>query len=135
MVGEIMSIIVSMGVVTFAGLQRKGRDERRKADIEQIRGALEFYRTNNNAYPTALPTPSPGLPFGFSFGDGTNTYLQTIPSDPRSPARKYYYSTSGSDYTLATQLESTSSCASTPPANSCGTGLACNYCLGAYGQK
>lgn len=131
----IISILFSMGVGSYSAIQRNGRDSRRKADLEQIRAGLEMYRKTNNAYPTALPNPSPGLPFGAALTDGTNTYLQTLPQDPRATSRVYYYTTSGADYTLATQLEGTSTCTSSPPANSCGTGFACNYCLGSYGQK
>lgn len=131
----ILTILFSMSVGSYGAIQRSARDDRRKADLEQIRAGLEMYRVNNNVYPTAIPTPAAGLPFGSALGDATNTYLQTIPNDPRNPAQVYYYSTTGSDYTLATRLEKTSTCTSPPGANSCGTGFTCNYCLGSYGQK
>lgn len=131
----LITILFSMGISSYSSIQRKARDDRRKADLEQIRAALEMYRSNNSAYPTALPTPSPGLPIGSPLTDVTNTYLQKIPSDPVSPLRSYYYTVSGGDYTLATHLEGTSSCTAAPGGNSCGNGFACNYCLGSYGQK
>lgn len=131
----LITILLAIGIGSYSAIQRGARDDRRKADLEEIRSALEMYRSNNNAYPTPLPSPSPGLPFGLALLDGTNTYLQTIPQDPRNPARIYYYAQSGSDYTLATQLEGVSSCTTPPGGNSCGTGLTCNYCLGSYGQK
>lgn len=131
----LLTILFSMGVGSYSSIQKKARDDRRRADIEQIRAALEMYRSTNNAYPTAFPTPTPGLAFGSPLSDVLNTYLQKIPQDPTNPNRTYYYSTSGNDYTLAAQLEGTSSCTSAPGGNSCGTGYACNYCLGSYGQK
>ena len=133
----ILTMLFAMGTSTFTAINRKGRDNRRRSDIEQIRAAVEMYRTNSTTgvYPTSPPLPSPGLPFGSALGDGTNTYLQSIPQDPRSPARIYYYTSNGTDYTLATELEETSTCANSPPANSCGSGFSCNYCLGPYGKK
>jgi type II secretion system protein G len=131
----LLTILFSMGIGSYTSIQKKARDDRRRADIEQIRAALEIYRTTNNAYPTAAPTPASGLPFGSPLSDLVNTYLQKIPQDPLSPARSYYYATSGGDYTLGAQFEGTSSCTTTPPANSCGTGFSCNYCQGSYGQK
>lgn len=131
----IMTIILSMGIGSYSSINRKARDDRRRADLEQIRSALEMYRSNNNVYPTALPTPAGGLPFGSPFSDTSNTYLQKTPQDPVSPRQVYYYQVSGSDYTIAAQLESTSTCVSAPGGSSCGVGMACNYCLGSYGQK
>ncbi len=131
----LMTLILTIGIGSYTAVSRNGRDSRRKSDLEEIRSALEMYRSNNNAYPTALPTPSPGIAFGSAFGDATNTYLQKSPQDPVSPRQIYYYAASGSDYTIAAQLEGTSTCISPPGGSSCGTGFACNYCLGSYGQK
>lgn len=134
---SIMTILATLGIASYTNVQQGGRDGRRKADMQLIRGALENYRENNNAYPTPV-VASNGLPFGTgALTDAAgNVYLQTIPQDPLS-ARKYYYTLNGADYTLATKLEGTSSCtvAPTPGTNSCGTGFICNLCFGSYGQK
>lgn len=133
----LITILATIGVGSYTNVQQGARDTRRKADVQLIRGALENYRENNNAYPTPA-TASNGLPFGTGALTDTagNVYLQTVPQDPSS-VRKYYYTLSGADYTLASQLESTSACtvAPTPAANSCGTGFSCNHCYGSYGQK
>lgn len=129
----LITMITMIGVGSYTTILKKGRDNRRKADLEEIRSALEMYRSANNVYPTSAPNP--GFPFGSSFGDGTNTYLQKAPQDPVYPRQTYYYTTNGSDYTIATQLEGTSTCSSPPASSSCGTGYNCNYCLGSYGQK
>lgn len=132
-----MTILATLGIASYTNVQQGGRDGRRKADIQLIRGALEHYRENNNAYPTPV-VASNGLPFGTgALTDAAgNVYLQTVPQDPLS-ARKYYYTLNGADYTLASSLEGTSSCttAPTPGADTCGTGFACNLCFGSYGQK
>lgn len=134
---SLITILSTIGIASYSGVQQGGRDNRRKADLQLIRGALESYRENNNAYPTPV-VASNGLPFGTgALSDAAgNIYLQTVPADPVA-AQKYYYTLSGADYTLATRLESTSTCtaAPTPGANTCGTGFTCNHCYGSYGQK
>lgn len=120
----IIGLITSIAVVSYTSINKNSRDARRKADLEQIRAALEMYRSNNNTYPTALDiliTPP--------------VYIQSVPKDPKDPAFSYYYIGSASDYTLASQLEGTSICVSAPGTNSCGANNPCNYCLGPYGQK
>ncbi|OGK18443.1 hypothetical protein A3D80_00395 [Candidatus Roizmanbacteria bacterium RIFCSPHIGHO2_02_FULL_40_13b] len=134
---SIITILSTVGISSYVGVQQGGRDTRRKADIQEIRGALEHYRENNSAYPT--PASGAGLSFGTApLSDAAgNIYLQTIPQDPQSPKRTYYYTTVSGDYSLGTRLEGTATCtvAPTPAANSCGTGFTCNYCYGSYGQK
>lgn len=132
-VATIISLLAGGGLISYSTFSKNSRDARRKADLEQIRAALEMYRSNVGAYPTTAPPQ--GLPFGTgSLTDGSNTYLQKIPQDPKSN-RNYFYSSSGSNYTLACQLENSSTCTSPPGGNSCGSGFPCNYCLGPYGQK
>ncbi|MGB4966135.1 MAG: prepilin-type N-terminal cleavage/methylation domain-containing protein [Microgenomates group bacterium] len=134
---SIMTILATIGIASYTNVQQGGRDGRRKADMQLIRGALENYRENNNAYPTPV-VASNGLPFGTgALTDAAgNVYLQTVPQDPLS-ARKYYYTLNGADYILASRMEGTSACtvAPTPGADTCGTGMVCNLCYGSYGQK
>jgi general secretion pathway protein G len=146
-VATIIGLLAGGAAISYAQLNKQSRDAKRKADLEQIRAALEMYRSNNNYYPlTGNVDTSCSSVSGLS--DATSTYLSDIPDDPKCPDFKYYYTamsnTSGScdnvstyctNYTLAAQLETTSSCTSSPGGNSCGTGKPCNYCLGPYGQK
>ncbi len=138
--------ILTAGITTiYSTVTKNARDAKRKADLEQIRAAVEMFRSNNvnNSYPASLSLScaSPG-----SINDGTNMYLSKIPTDPKCSAFTYYYSASPvgcshlsgtpcSDYTLASQLENNSSCSSPPGGSNCGSGNPCNYCLGPYGQK
>lgn len=135
----IISLLAAVGAVSYSQFSKQSRDARRKADLEQIRSAIELYKSNSssNLYPL---TGTANLVFtSCSMGaltDGTNTYMSKIPNDPKCTTSIYYYaSATGSTYTMAAQLETTSSCTSPPGGNSCGTGNPCNYCLGPYGQQ
>lgn len=131
----IIGIISAVGMVTYTEFIKQSRDAKRKGDLEQIRGALEIYKSKNNAYPLTaevvfgsdLCDPLPG-------GCGAGTYLKKIANDPKTGNYIYYYlSDTGSDYTLGAYLEqlSTSSCGN---CSAVVPAVACNYCLGPYGQ-
>lgn len=93
--------------------RRYARDARRKSDLEQIRSALELYRNSNSSYPAALPTLVPG------------GYISSVPADPSSPARTYYYSASGVVYDLCAAMEKSGYSDSCGGAGGCT--VACNY--------
>jgi len=125
-VTTIIALLAAAAAVSYSSISKSSRDARRKADLEQIRAALEMYRSNNadSQYPSA----------------GTCTILQatitpyigSMPTDPKT-SYTYYCNSSASDYTVASYLETGSvSCSGYP---SCGTGITCNYCLGPYGKK
>lgn len=66
----IISLLATVGVVTYAGLQKDAKDAKRKADIETISTVLESnYTPGLNPYPSAsgslftegfIPTPPAG---------------------------------------------------------------------------
>lgn len=126
-VTTIIGLLAAAAVVTYSQLTKQSRDAKRKTDIEQIRSALEMYRSNNDAYSaytgncasyTALTTPT--------------KYIQSMPTDPKTDYN-YYCSISPTDYSIGAYLEgTTSTCSATL---SCGTAIDCNYCVGPYGQK
>ncbi len=126
----IISLLASVAAVSYTSVTRSSRDARRQSDLEQVRSALEQYRSNNGMYPAvAMNCSSSG-----AISDGSGTYLSTVPRDPRCPSNSYYISTSGSDYTIGAYLEATTStCAS--GSYSCGSGVTCNYCVGPYGRR
>ena len=123
-VATIIALLASGGAVVYTQLNRASRDAKRKADLEQIRAALEMYRSNNNQY------------YSGSFNNNCQnvnwlgSYLSSFPNDPRSPLYYYRCNISQSDYTLGAYLETggRGSCGSCGDAN-------CNYCVGPYGQK
>ncbi len=126
-VATIMVLLTSIASVAYSQFGKQSRDAKRKADLEQIRAALEMYRSSEDTYPASIPNVGNGLcdPSGCANG----IYLQTIPTDPRSPYT-YYYGGAASDYTVGAYLESGGT---TCVAGQCGGN--CNYCLGPYGQK
>ena len=132
----IISILASIGLVSYTSFNKNSRDARRKADIEQIRAALELYRSNNGTYP--LPAGTFGLAFGSgSLADTNNTYLSKIPSDPKLNL-SYYYTSDASDYTLGALLEGISAVPAACSGTKCDQNdlnVTCNYCLGPYGEK
>lgn len=129
-VATIIALLATSGIITYSSLTKSSRDAKRKADLEQIRAALEMYRSNNGSYPTiTINCSSSG-----GISDSNNVYLYKIPKDPKCPTYSYSYSVSFSsfDYTLGAYLESGGP--GCPTTYSCGS-QNCNFCLGPYGQK
>jgi len=126
----IISLLSGIGFLTYTQVSKSARDARRKTDLEQIRMALEMYRSTNDVYPSSLTS----CQSADSLSDGTNTYLTDIPNDPRCPDYKYYYEalSTNTDYVIGAYLEGTSSSCSLTI--SCGDNN-CNYCLGPFGKK
>jgi general secretion pathway protein G len=98
--------LLSIGaVVSFSQFGKQSRDAKRKADIEQVRAALEMYKSNNvsGSYPTSLNSLV------------TDSYLKSIPVDPKTnltyltyeelPAGCNGSSTACTSYTLTGSLE------------------------------
>ncbi|KXK10941.1 MAG: hypothetical protein UZ22_OP11002000573 [Microgenomates bacterium OLB23] len=76
LVMAIIAIISALTTVALANIRSRSEDSRRKTDIEEIRSALEQYKSVNNAYPTPNVTITMGLPFGTSgLTDANHTYM------------------------------------------------------------
>lgn len=140
-VATIIGLLAAAAAVSYSSLSRGSRDARRKADLEQIRAALEMYRSNNNSYPSSVAVDC-SLSTGLTDVNG-NTYLSNVPEDPKCINYFYYYTsfptgctTACNDYTVGAYLEGTTSTCTSPPTCSSGSpGTPCNYCLGPYGPK
>ncbi|KKQ23902.1 MAG: Type II secretion system protein G [Candidatus Roizmanbacteria bacterium GW2011_GWC2_37_13] len=119
-VATIISLLAAAASVAYSQLSKQSRDARRKTDLEQVRAALEMYRSNNDDYPVNLSSLT-----------APTVYVQSVPTDPKSDTYSYYFNRiSTSDYTLAAYLETGgANCV----AGQCGGN--CNYCAGPYGQK
>ena len=121
----IIMLLTTTATVTYTAFLKQSRDAKRKTDLEQIRAALEMYRSNNDTYPVGSVYATT-----LSILTAPVTYIQSLPTDPKDPTYIYYYSGDISDYTLGSYLEGGGS---TCVALQCGDN--CNYCLGPYGQK
>lgn len=92
----IIGILITVGSVSYQRAVRLSRDSKRKTDLEQIRQALETYRSENGTYPSA-DTWEVDLEAG---------YITALPEDTTNP---YTYTPGGTSttYSLCATLEST----------------------------
>ena len=67
----IIAVLAAVGMVSYENANKKVRDGRRKADLEQIRVALEMYKSDNTYYPDALASINVGT-----------TYINPMPVPP-----------------------------------------------------
>lgn len=106
----IIGVLMMIGAANFSVANKKARDGRRQGDLEQIRSALELYRTEEGTYPANLNLLVPD-------------YIGAVPDDPLA-ARAYGYSGGGQTYGLCAALElgsgSVGGCGG-------GCGSTCNY--------
>lgn len=130
---SIISILAGLGLANYSTSQKRARDARRKADLSEIRAALEMYRADIGFYPLSgcgydCPAP-PGIS-GWRFSSAGDSwipelvsggYLQKVPVDPKNTGSapwntdEYVYAygnvgrtTYGASYDLTAQLENTS---------------------------
>lgn len=120
---EVILVIALIGVLSTVLITlinplqqfRKARDVERKSDLRQIQTALELYRSDQAAYPAALPACNASFT-----GNGGAVYLQTMPCDPQSNAQ-YTYTLVGNTYALVGCLENTND-TQKDAVNTCGAG-------------
>lgn len=128
-VATIISLLAAGAAISYSQFVKQSRDAKRKTDIEQIRAALEMYRSNNTSSQYSAYS---GNCVSYGALTAPIKYIQSMPTDPKTG---YYYRCviTVSDYTIAAYLEGTiSTC---PDTLICGTGINCNYCVGPYGKK
>lgn len=113
----IIAVLVAIGMVSYSSVNKRSRDAKRRGDLEQMRSALELYRSENGYYP-AVNT------LGWDTAANLSTelvpsFMPSIPSDPKSPDIRYSYkpTTPGSGnyygYCLSAKLETISVTTST----------------------
>lgn len=102
----ILAVLMGISLVSYQGSKKAARDGKRKADLEQIRSALEIYRTDCKTYPGSISWGSPltgKYPSGASCLT-TDIYMEKIPADPGS-CNYYYSKLTANSYVLCTSLE------------------------------
>ena len=75
---SLLAILTTIGFSSYRNQTRNARDTRRKADMESIRVALEFFKSNNEYYPNNLTLLV------------TQNYMQSIPIPPTPPVGGSY---------------------------------------------
>jgi len=132
---SIIGILIALSGFGLQGARKSARDARRKADIEQMRSALELYKSDCGDYP-----PNSSFGGGSSLtGDGTpsttcpvtNVYMASRPDDPVSPQIYRYNQLTSTTYEICAALENSGGnvpCAGANPGICSGSGsIACNY--------
>lgn len=124
----LLAVLSVVGVVAYTNINERSRDTKRTSDIEQLRSALEIYRSDNGYYPNANPG-SWGNISNLGTALVTGGYMPALPSDPRSSQSYYYIATNLVNgqyygYCLCAMQETLSA-----SQNTCGTALPaeCNY--------
>jgi len=121
----ILGVLAALITGNFFTSLKKGRDAKRKADLEQVKQALEMYYEDKRSYPTF------SLPFGAklcetaSCSASEKVYMQKVPNDPVSGKDYEYLTTSGADYKLFACLENNLQLL---PYESTGSNLTCGNC-------
>jgi prepilin-type N-terminal cleavage/methylation domain-containing protein len=82
---SIIAVITVIGIVSYSSINRRSRDVKRKSDIEQIKSALEMFRSDNKYYPNV--------------GNGSWTSADNLSSNladtymSATPSSSYYFKT------------------------------------------
>ncbi len=106
---ELLIVIAILGSLAalitgnFFNSLKKGRDARRKQDLQNIQKGLEQYYEDTRRYPATLTL---GSTLCNPAGCGTRTYMQKVPSDPSSFTYYYATDTDGTYYKLYSCIES-----------------------------
>ena len=73
----IIAILTAIAVVSYVSINRRSRDVKRKSDLEQVRQALEMYRSDNGFYPAVDPSTFPKSTQGYYYAatnENNNNY-------------------------------------------------------------
>lgn len=108
---SIMAILMALAAVSFTTAQQKGRDARRRADMEGIQKGFEQYYATNSSYDAVSGCTTMG---------GSTTYFPAgLPRDPRNTSPyTYSYTCSATAYCVCSRLEATGTGNSTAASSS-----------------
>jgi prepilin-type N-terminal cleavage/methylation domain-containing protein len=112
---SIIGILIALGSVAFSTAQRRGRDARRRADIENIQKGFEQYFAANTSYDTPCTTMAvaPYLPAG-------------LPEDPKDD-QSYTNTCTTTTYCSCALLEEADGGNATDSSCTYGTGTGADY--------
>lgn len=108
-VSIVAMFIAIVATIDLRGSLWKGRDTKRKTDLNKLVRVMEDYYNDYGRYPPENISPD-GKIAGAPWGSPFSTYVSQLPKDPLSPGREYYYQTdsTGKFFVLYAKLENTS---------------------------
>lgn len=119
----IVAVLAAVGLASYSSATKRSRDAKRRSDIEQIRAALEMYRTDTGSY--VVSSGGPAYNELDDAGELKPQYMGNIPRDPVG-TNEYRYEGSAYSYCLRAALEK-------PTASDVSTCSTCaspyNYCI------
>lgn len=109
----VVSLIAILATIVlganFTQSLQKGRDSKRKQDLNKMSRMMEDYYNDSQRYPES--DDPYGIIKGFSWGAPFSSYSSVLPQDPLFPARTYYYQSdpaSQNFYVIYARLENLS---------------------------
>src|SRR3989344_8676386 len=151
----ILGILAGMIGMISGSARQKGRDARRKADLNQMAKAMEFYFNDNASYPgdnggsgqmyACGATGDSLCDWGEEFANPNGTvYMAELPKDPAGAQHYFFFVTAdGLSYQLDTRVENENDSQINHNAQEqplyysdtdCGAGL-CNYGVSSPGYR
>lgn len=97
---SIITILSTIGLAIFSGIQSKTRDSVRKNDLNTLATALEIYYQKNNKYVLGNTNCS-----DLATSNLTSFITGDIPKDPKRTSYCYLSDNVGQTYTLCANLE------------------------------
>lgn len=109
---ELLIVIIILGVLAsliagnFFTSLKKGRDARRKTDLQMIQRGLELYYEDNRTYPSSLVLNGTGQLCHPTGTCSLKVYINKIPADPNSSCTySYVQDSGGTGYALYSIIE------------------------------
>jgi len=107
---SIIGLLVAVGAVSYSSAQKRGRDAKRREDLQAVQKALEqYYVANNSQYIAGCNPGTEFLPGG-------------LPSDPKGGDYSYSYDCDSDSYCICAKLENTGKGNATDASCSWGSG-------------
>lgn len=130
---SIIGIISTLSLFALKETNKSGRDNKRKAELEEVRSGLELYRSDCGSYPIGDVFASSSLKGteddSSSSCSDDNIYITKMPTDPQSSSGKayIYYSPDTMKYEICAGLEQGGTTVVCGTSSNCGTNNTCNY--------
>jgi len=110
---ELLIVIVILGVLSsfvtgnFLNSLKKGRDTKRKGDLQQLQKAFELYYEDTRTYPalSGNKIPTTNAPLCYSDDCSTKYYMQQMPTDVNTNYYYYYVSDKKTYYKIYSCIE------------------------------